>query len=124
MNYLGGFLISIVEGVLFSFCFIYASGLRKKRLPYLMLLFIIIEITTVWLLYKDNEAVWPFFVHPYLSFMIINAADYIFINRDRFEKFFLWPFYVIPAMSGFVLVWGWIIKIHALRELFGALFKQ
>ncbi len=119
MSFLIGVWVSILEGILFSVCYILTAKIHKTRRLWLMALFILIEIATVWLLYRGNEAVWPFFVHPYISLMILNVADYFYIKRDKFEKFFLWPFYVLPAISGFVLVWGWMFKIHAFKEIFG-----
>ncbi|MBR1876126.1 MAG: hypothetical protein IJ805_03350 [Lachnospiraceae bacterium] len=121
MNYILWLLICIAEGVLFAAVFVAASKRDKRlRIP-VMGVFIVLEIVSVYFLYRGYETVWHFFVHPYLSLMIVNIADLIFLKRDRFEKLFLWPFYVLPAMSGFILVWGWIFKIRALNELIKAI---
>ena len=122
MNYLIAALICILEGGIFCAAFVLFAGNDERRRIALMGVFMIIEVVSVYFLYRGNEAVWPFFVHPYVSLMAVNITDYICIKRDRFEKFFLWPFYVLPAMSGFVLVWGWIFKIRLLPELFHTIF--
>ncbi len=114
-------LICISEGAIFAAAFVFVSNRYEGyRIP-LMAFFVLMEILSVWLLYRNVETVWLFFVHPYISLMIVNIADYFFVKKDRFEKFFLWPFYILPALSGFILVWGWIFKIHALKELIKAL---
>lgn len=118
------FIISIAEGILFSAVYLFATKRRPKyRLP-LMMLFMAILILTVYLLYGgQDEAVWPFFFHPYLSFLILDLADYYVNQKEKFEKLFLWPFFVLPAVCGFILCCGWVLNIHALPELFSALFS-
>ena len=111
-------LICILEGILFSACLFMVSARNKNRRVHLFGTFILVEIVTVWLLYRNYENVFLFFVHPYLSLMIVNITDYFLVRRDKFEKFFLWPFFILPVISGFVLVWGWMFKIHIFRELF------
>lgn len=82
-----------------------------------MLVFIVLEIFSVYFLYRGSETVWYFFVHPYLSLLIVDLADLYFCKRDYFEKLFLWPLFILPAMSGFIMTGAWIIKIRAVSEL-------
>ncbi|MCR5651932.1 MAG: hypothetical protein K6F86_12205 [Lachnospiraceae bacterium] len=111
------FLICIIEGVLFSALFIFVTVKYHRFRILSMMLFIIILTASVYFLYRNSETVWYFFVHPYISLLIVDLADLYFCRHDRFEKLILWPFFILPAVSGFVLTCGWILKIRAISEL-------
>ncbi len=116
-------IVSILEGAVFAAVLIPAVRRFRKAGPYLYGCFMLIGIVTVYLLYRgQDETVWPFFVHPYVSLLIVDLADLLVNKKSRYEKLFLWPFFVLPAMAGFVTCCGWILNIHVFRELFRTFF--
>lgn len=115
------FVRCIGEGILFS---LILGIFSKKKPQYRMaavIAFIIAEIFSVYFLYRGQETIWYFFAHPYIAFLIMTISDLAVYRRDYFEKLVIWPFFVLPAMSGFVLAVGWILKINAIGELIHAL---
>lgn len=109
--------ICILEGILFSILLVFVTK-RYGRFRILMMpFFILVQIISVYFLYRGTETVWYFFVHPYVSLLITDLCDLYFCRHDRFEKLFLWPFFILPAASGFIMTTAWILKIRAIQEL-------
>ena len=73
---------------------------------------ILLEIISVLTLYMGQENSTFFFAHPYIVFFIANLSDYSTYKREHFEKLVLWPVFVIPVISAFVLTTGWLIKLY------------
>lgn len=109
--------ICIIEGLLFSTLFVFVTKRYGRFRMAMMLIYILAEIISVYFLYRGFETVWYFFAHPYVSLLIVDLADYHYCRRDRFEKLFLWPLFILPAMSGFIMTVAWILKIRAIQEL-------
>ncbi|MCR5625900.1 MAG: hypothetical protein K6F99_01140 [Lachnospiraceae bacterium] len=110
---------AVGEGILMALIL----GIFSKRFPDKRLIcfavYIILEIVSVVTLYGGQEESALFFIHPFLVFFIINLSDYAVYRRGcgeariiAAEKLLLWPFVVIPVMSGFVLTVGWLIKLY------------
>ena len=108
---------SIGEGILITL-FI---GIISKKKPELrvasFVLVVIYEIFSVVWNYAGQEESAFFFWHAYLVLTVVNLADYATYKRafgsaSIYEKFFLWPFIIIPVMSGFILTVGWLIKLY------------
>ena len=116
---------SVGEGILMALIL----GLISKRSPDIetasvrrtaaIAVFIVLEIVSVCLLYSHQENSTLFFAHPFLAFLVMNISDYAVYKRGTgdiravaIEKLALWPFLVIPVMSGFVLTVGWLIKLY------------
>ncbi len=115
------FAVCLIQGILFSVLYLVITKRQPRWGLPLMVLFTGILIGSVYFLYREqDEAVWPFFVHPYLTFLMVDLADFYVNHKSRFEKLLLWPFFILPAMSGFVLCCGWVLNIGALKELFNA----
>lgn len=115
------FVRCIGEGILFSLILGIFSKKRPEYRVAALAAFMIMEILSVYFLYRGQETIWYFFVHPYIAFLIMDISDYAVYRRERFEKLVIWPLFVLPAMSGFVLCTGWIMKINAVGELIKAL---
>ena len=123
-NLLFRILLCIPEGLLFAALFVFVSKRYGRYRSLCLVSFVVLEILSVYFLYRGFEAVWVFFVHPYISLLIVDLADLYYCRKDRFEKLFLWPFFILPALSGFILTCGWILKIGALGELISAFGKN
>ena len=117
-------LLCIPEGLVFSALFVIVSKRYGKYRFFCLMFFTVLEILSVFFLYRDFEAVWVFFVHPYISLLMVDLADLHYCRKDRFEKLFLWPFFILPALSGFILTCGWMLKIRAFGELISMLIKN
>lgn len=73
---------------------------------------IFLSVMSVWVLYRAQENSAYFFWHPYLSWLIVDMADFLVNRKSAREKLFLWPVVVIPVISGFELAVGWLLKLY------------
>ncbi|MCR4909558.1 MAG: hypothetical protein K5985_12075 [Lachnospiraceae bacterium] len=115
---------AVGEGILMALLL----GLVSKRAPRfreaLMGIFIPLQILSVVLLYSAQEESALFFFHPFLSWLIMDLSDLAVYRRGSvgvktavFEKLLLWPFAVIPVVSGFILTLGWLIKLYVVKGI-------
>ncbi len=115
---------AVGEGILMALIL----GLVSKRAPgfreLLMGLFILLELVSVVFLYSAQEESALFFFHPFISWLIMDLSDLAVYRRGSvgkktayFEKLLLWPFVVIPVVSGFVLTTGWLIKLYVVKGI-------
>ena len=99
------------------------GGLISKKRPEARSLFIgicvLAEIASVLSLYIFVENSSYFFWHPYIVFLIANIADLAVYERGRRgsreafgEKLLLWPLFIIPIISAFIMCTGWLIKLY------------
>lgn len=113
---------ALAEGI--TACLI--LGLISKNKPGLRLsaylLFLLSEIALVVFRYAGQENSAFFFFHPYIAFLVVDISDYsTYVRGVRpfkeavFERFVLWPLFVIPIMSAFVMTVGWMIKLYGKR---------
>ncbi len=115
---------ALAEGI--TACLILGLISKKKselRMP-AYLVFLISEIALVVFRYAGQENSAFFFFHPYLAFLVVDISDYsTYVRGVRpfkeavFERFVLWPLFVIPVMSAFVMTVGWLIKLYGKRLL-------
>lgn len=122
-NLLLRLLSCIPEGLIFAALLVFVSKRYGRYRLLCQFLFVVLEVLSVYFLYRGFEAVWVFFVHPYVSLLIVDLADLYFCRKDRFEKLFLWPFFILPALSGFILCFAWMMKIRIFGELISSLLK-
>lgn len=106
------FIRAIVEGMIMAVIYVYVTRKSFKWTWAVMAGLISASLICVVSLYHGQENSSYFFWHPYISWMMVNVADYLCGNNNWKEKVFLWPFVVIPIISGFELTIGWTIKIY------------
>ena len=98
-------------------------GLVSKKKPemrsFYIIAVIILEIVSVLSLYIFVENSSYFFWHPYIVFLIASVSDFAVYERARrgigeafAEKILLWPLFVIPVISAFIMCSGWLIKLY------------
>ncbi len=115
---------AVGEGILMALLL----GLVSKRAPRfreaLMGAFIVLQLLSVVLLYSPQENSALFFFHPFISWTIMDLADLALTRRGllpgrtaAFEKLLLWPLFVIPVVSGFILTAGWLIKLYVVKGI-------
>ncbi len=72
---------------------------------------------TDYLLFREFELVWPFFVLPYLFFSLLF---FIFLYDKEKRELFTTAIYllvIIPVFAGLTMSIGWMIKIDFVGEM-------
>ena len=112
------FVRCIGEGIIFSIILGAVSKHKPSLRSAAAVSFVVIEIVSVYFLYRGQENTLFFFLHPFIAFMLTDISDYAVYKRDNFEKLVIWPLFVVPLMSSFVFAMSWIWKIDAIGEFF------
>ena len=109
----------IGEGILFALILGIFSKKRPDVRKYIFALSMIIEVFSVYFLYRGQENALFFFLQPYIALFIMNISDFAVYKRAKMEKLIIWPLFVLPAMAGFVLSVSWMMKIRFIADLLG-----
>ena len=91
-------------------------GYCKIKTVHLCLLIAVLSLAD-YLLFREFELVWPFFLFPYLVFSVVFFVSF-FRSQDR-NLFYaaLYLIIIIPVFAGLTMSLGWMLKIDFLGEM-------
>ena len=132
---------AVCEGIMISLFGGLVSKNKPEYRTRFLAVVIVLEIVSVLSLYIFVENSSYFFWHPYIAFTLASIADLALYERGAFfvagcqiedlsngdtkfyrgaksareaymEKLLLWPLFVIPVISAFIMCTGWLIKLY------------
>ena len=106
------FVRAIGEGILLAVMILFLQKRNKKWEIPAYAAGIFLSIMSIWVLYRAQENSAYFFWHPYISWLIVDLADFFRNRKSIREKLLLWPVVVLPVISGFELAIGWLLKLY------------
>ncbi len=110
---------AICEGIVAALLLGLISKKRPEKRLHFFAFFVLFELFSVVARYSGYENSTFFFAHPYIAFLIVSISDYSTYTRGLrpfkeavFEKLILWPLFIIPVFSAFIMTTGWLIKLY------------
>ena len=91
-------------------------GYGKKKTVYLCLLIFVLSVAD-YLLFPDPDFVWPFFLLPYLVFLLVFLVIFFRSSDRSLFRAALYLLIIIPVFAGLTMCLGWMMSIDFFGEM-------
>ncbi len=88
-----------------------------RHIPLCSVILVFISAVAAYLLFREYELVWPFFLFPYVIFSAFYFFSFFRVDKKDPFNVILYFFVIIPVFAGLTMSIGWMLKIDFIGEM-------